>query len=68
MLSKDPALMTEHAWVWDGEFRFLDGESLDGNKIGFTSIWRSGNAFLRRYLELVTGIATGSARSLHEAT
>ena len=46
----------------------MDGEPLDGNKIGLTSIMRSGNAFLRRKIEHVSGIATGSARCIHVAS
>ena len=65
LTSSDPALMDEHSYIWDGEFRFLDGESLEGNRIGFASIPRSGNSFLRRYCEQILGITTGSAGSIH---
>ena len=59
--SKDEADLLNNSWMFDGDCKFLDGkDSLDGNKIYFTSFPRSGNSFLRRLLEEVTGIATGS--------
>ena len=63
--SKDEALWHEHAWQFDGEYRFLDGQPNLGNKVAFASWPRSGNSFLRRYLELMTGIATGADNTLH---
>ena len=66
--SKDEALFRENRWIWDGEFRFLDkSESLSrdhGNHVCFTSYMRSGNAFLRRYMEQVSGITSGGAIAL----
>ena len=58
--SKDEQLWKDNAWKFDGEFRYLDGEANPSNKVAFTSFPRSGNSFLRRYLELLTGIVTGS--------
>ena len=50
--SKDEKLLTENAWMFDGEFRFLDGAKIpDGFKIAFDTWPRTGNTFLRRYLE-----------------
>ena len=70
--SKDEALFRENKWIWDEEFRFLDkSESLSrdhGNHVCFTSYMRSGNAFLRRYMEQVSGITTGGAIHLHTST
>lgn len=66
--SKDPAELEASRWVYDGEFRFLDGESMNNERVGFTSFLRSGNSFLRRILEQVTGITTGGAMHLHTAT
>lgn len=63
--SKDEQLWQEHAWQFDGEFRYLDGESNPSNKVAFCSWPRSGNSFLRKYLELLTGIATGADNTLH---
>ena len=47
-------------YLESGQLRFLDGESLDGFKTGFMTFPRSGNTFLRKYIELITGVATGS--------
>jgi len=68
MTSTDETLYRENQWIWDGEYRFLDGQSLSHNKVGFTSFPRSGNSFLRRYVEQLTGVTTGSAISLHTST
>ena len=53
--------------MWDKEFRFLDGQTVD-RRVGFTSYPRSGNSFLRRYVEQITGITTGSTISIHTST
>ena len=63
--SKDENLWKEHAWQFDGESRFLDGENIVGNKVAFSSWPRSGNSFLRKYFELLTGLATGADNTLH---
>lgn len=57
--SSDEGLWAENQWIFDGEMRFLDKEPIVGNKVCFTSIHRSGNTFMRQYLELLTGVATG---------
>jgi hypothetical protein len=49
--SKDESLWEQSQWMFDGEFRFLDGESLGFNKIAFNTYPRSGNSFLRRLVE-----------------
>lgn len=55
--------------MFDGEFRFLDNQKpIDGNKVSFNSFPRSGNSFLRRFLEQITGISTGANISLHTST
>lgn len=51
--------------MFDGHFRYLDGAANKSNKVAFCSFPRSGNTFLRRYLELLTGIQTGSDCTLH---
>ena len=68
LVSKDEQAFEENKWIWDGEFRFLDGESIEGNAVGISSFPRSGNSFLRRFVEQITGIATGSTISLHTST
>jgi hypothetical protein len=64
--SKDRNQWAEAKWVFDpNHFRFLDGEFNPSNKIAFASFPRSGNTFLRKYIELLTGIQTGADNTLH---
>jgi len=65
--SKDIALFEQAQWMWNGDFKFLDGEPLP-SKIAFNTFPRSGNSFLRRLLEQVTGISTGATVQLHTST
>ena len=52
LLSDDMSRMDEMDWVEKGEYRFLDGQvDLTGDRTGFFSYGRSGNTFLRRFLE-----------------
>ena len=39
---------------------------MNGNRVAFTSYPRSGNSFLRKILEQVTGVFTGSDLSLDQ--
>ena len=64
-ISSDENLWERSKWMFDGHFRFLDGQPIKSNKIAFCSFPRSGNTFLRKYLEMLTGIATGADLSLH---
>ena len=48
----------------DGTLRFLDMTPLDGDRISYQTFGRSGSTFLRKYLELITGIPTGSEMNL----
>lgn len=66
--SKDYKLMEENRWLWDDEFRLLDGKDISNNKICFNTMPRSGSSWLRRFIEQITGIATGASSSLHIAT
>lgn len=68
MLSTDEQVFNDNQWIWDGDFRFLDRQDISGHRIGFTSYPRSGNSFLRRYCEQVTGLTTGSMISIHTST
>jgi hypothetical protein len=63
--SKDAKLWKNSEWMFDGEFRFLDGQPNDCNKIAFASFPRAGNTFLRKYCELLTGVQTGGDNTLH---
>ena len=60
--------LRDQAWMWDGEFRFLDRSSIRNKKVGITSFPRSGNSFLRRYIEQITGVTTGSSFDIHAST
>lgn len=44
--------------------KFLDGEDILSDKVCLTSYHRSGNTFMRRYLEAITSITTGADTSL----
>ena len=45
----------------ESKCRFLDGAvNLAGDRVAFQSFVRSGNTFLRRYLEEITGVYTGA--------
>lgn len=63
--SKDAKLWKKSAWMFENEFKFLDGAPNDWNKIAFASFPRSGNTFLRKYCELLTGVQTGADNTLH---
>lgn len=68
MKSKDRAVYEENKWMFDGHARFLDGQKIENNKVGFLSYPRSGNSFLRKTLESTVGIPTGGCISLHTST
>lgn len=57
--SKDEALFASSKWIFDGDFKFCDGAELP-SKIAFNTYPRSGNSFLRKFLEQCTGISTGA--------
>lgn len=63
--SKDEKAWEANKWIFDGQMRFLDGKQNNWNKIAFGSFPRSGNSFLRKYLEMLTGVTTGSDNTLH---
>lgn len=66
--SKDEGLFNESRWTFDGDFRFLDGADIGSNHVGFTSFPRSGNSFMRRVLEQISGITTGATMHLQSST
>ena len=63
--SEDEQMWENAKWMFDGKLRFLDGEKNKSQKVAFCSFPRSGNTFLRKYLELMTGIYTGADNPLH---
>ena len=62
--SKDESLLEDfkkNGGLETDNYKFLDGKDHRiGQKIWFGSHPRSGNTFLRKYLELITGVATGA--------
>lgn len=61
MLSKDFSRQEDYEKLVSGECKFLDKKSeLLGNKVAFASFPRTGNSFLRKILEQITGVFTGS--------
>ena len=60
--SHDPALLEANQWIFDGERRFLDRQSIP-IQVAYNSFPRSGNTMLRRFLENITGVTTGSNMS-----
>ena len=65
--SKNKTLFEQAQWIWDGDFKFLDGEPLP-SKIAFNTFPRSGNTFLRKLIEQITGISTGATVRLENST
>lgn len=65
--SKEEKSYEDNKWMFDGEYRFLDGEKFD-QKIAFNTFPRSGNSKLRRWIEQITGVTTGATVSLHTST
>lgn len=63
--SSDAEAWESNKWMYDGTLRFLDNKPIIGNKIALASFPRSGNTFLRKYTDLLTGIHTGSDNTLH---
>lgn len=53
--------MNEYQALISGEFKFLDGKvNMNGNKVAFATFPRVGNSFLRKIIESVSGVFTGS--------
>lgn len=60
LLSKDMKDYEDNRWMFEGGAKFLDGEDIDGSRIAMVTYPRTGNTFLRKLLQEITGIATGS--------
>ena len=63
--SVDENELNQMSWVYDGDVKFLDGSTQYYQKIALASFPRSGNTFIRKYLELLTGVQTGGDNCLH---
>ena len=60
-LSKDLSRCAEFKWIEQESNRFLDGKvDMLPHSVAFSSYPRAGNSFLRRYIESITGITSGS--------
>ena len=60
MLSKDMSRLHELQKLGEGDPMFLDGSiDMQGDRVAFSSWPRTGNTFLRRFIEQCTGIFTG---------
>ena len=60
-LSKDLSRNSEFNWMELENNRFLDGKvDMSEHSVTFSSYPRSGNTFLRRYIESITGVTSGS--------
>ena len=60
LLSKDLSRDEELTFASQKKFRFLDGADLGEQHVAFVSAPRSGNSFLRCFIEEITGVMTGS--------
>jgi hypothetical protein len=65
LLSKELGRDKELEWVGKKNFRFLDGADLGNDHTAFISVPRSGNSFLRCFIEEITGVLTGSDLSIN---
>ena len=71
LLSDDPGLLEKNKWIFEdlSDAKFLDVKAEKtventGNMVSYSSYPRMGNSFLRKYLQNITGIATGSDMNL----
>jgi hypothetical protein len=61
LLSIDFSRQQEYDALISGECKFLDKKSeMKGDRVAFASFPRTGNSFLRKILEQITGVFTGS--------
>ena len=61
LLSRDLTRLKEIEWTRSEPARFLDNTvDMSGNRVALTSYPRSGNALVKKFLEAITGVTTGS--------
>jgi hypothetical protein len=66
LLSKGDERMDEYLKIINNEIKFLDKKcDLIGNRVTLATYPRTGNSFLRKILEQITGVFTGSDMSLN---
>jgi hypothetical protein len=60
--------MAEYESLISGKTKFLDSKvNMAGNRVAFASYPRTGNSFLRKILENITGVFTGSDMPLFKS-
>ena len=64
LLSRDEKDMVQNEWMFEGPSKFLDGSSLNGNRVGYVTYPRMGSTFSRKYFEEISGVTTGSDMAL----
>lgn len=57
--STDPNLLEENSWIFEGQTKFFDQKE-DSPIIDFGDFPRSGHSFTRKFIEAITGVATGN--------
>lgn len=68
--SNDEELLKQNEWIFDNDdAKYLDVASQEtvestGNLVAYCSFPRCGNSFLRKYFQMISGIATGADMSL----
>ena len=58
--SKDEAMLNKNKWMFEGASKYLDGTSKCNARITYITFPRVGNSMIRKYLENITGVITGS--------
>lgn len=60
--------MAEYELLISGKTKFLDSKvRMEGSRVAFASYPRTGNSFLRKILENITGVFTGSDMPLFKS-
>jgi len=53
-------LYEQNKWIFEGVAKYLDTNKPHDSKVCIATFPRSGNTFIRKTLETITGITTGS--------
>jgi hypothetical protein len=67
--SDDKEMLEQNKWIFEGNCKYLDPLSErnvenTGNMVAYSTYPRCGNSFLRKYLQMITGVATGADMTL----
>ena len=60
LVSKDETLLETNKWIFEGESKYLELPKEEEPIVVYATFFRTGNTFLRKYLESITGVVTGS--------